>query len=383
VITLILLDAKQKNSPQTWTFEQELLIRIGRSAENHVVLNDPLVSRHHVELSRVIHSAEQEVWQLRSQGTNGTFLDGKLVSQGLLCDGCLVQLGLGGPLLKIQMHQTAAANPNHCDHKGNPPSNLFCIRCGQPIHVQQTIRNYQVLRSLGTGDTSRIYLVWHPKPLAGRPALQVLQEIEPQGAVEAEQTFAQSARLLQSLNHPRIPQFFDAFTEAGQHYLVRELVHAQDLDRWMKQHGSASPQQAITWMLEVCEVLDYLHCQVPPLIHRGIKPSNLLVRNRDQQITVVGFNPAQSTTQFLDQVAELKEFTPGHNRAVGPQSDLEAVGETLLFLLTGSQGRQLALQDYLALPSQLRAVIERSTPSSRNGCYQTALELAQALKACL
>lgn len=370
MITLILLELepKQKNPLQSWNFEQESTIHIGRSAENHVVLDDALVSRHHLELNRVSHSVQGEVWQLRSLGTNGTFLDNKLVSQGLLTDGCLVQLGLEGPLLKVQLKQTAASF-GQCDHRDNHPDSLFCIHCGQPIHVQRTIRDYRVLRSLGTGDTSSTYLVWHPKPPAGRPTLQVLQ-VKPLGTVEAEQKFAHSARILQSLNHPCLPQFFDAFTEAGQQYLVVELIHGQNLG-WVKQHGSVPPQQAIAWMLQVCEVLDYLHCQVPPVVHQGIKPSHLLLRHRDQQITVVGFDLAQPAPRLPEQVT------------TAPRSDLEAVGETLIFLLTGFQGHQLSLKEYLVLPSHLRTVIERSTAPNNDNCYQTVRELAQALKACL
>ncbi len=142
VITLILLDPNQRTPIQQWTFEQESTIRVGRSADNQVVLSDDLVSRHHLELRKIGYSSQGELWQLFSQGSNGTFLDGKLVCLSLLPDSSMIQLAPAGPLLRFQTKPellAPASTPlsvEDCTHAGNHPGNLFCIHCGRPIQVQ-------------------------------------------------------------------------------------------------------------------------------------------------------------------------------------------------------------------------------------------------------
>ena len=152
MIRLTLLD-RQKNTPiKKWDFQSESIIKVGRSPDNHIVLSDTLVSRYHLELHRVSKSIN--LWRIVSQGTNGTFVNGILMSQGIVSDGSLIQLARSGPIIKFQVQNSAAAqNPQRCCPRAedNPSGNLFCIYCGQPIRVERSIRQYQVLRTLGQG----------------------------------------------------------------------------------------------------------------------------------------------------------------------------------------------------------------------------------------
>jgi serine/threonine-protein kinase len=339
------------------------------------------------------------MWQIRSLGTNGTFLDGKLATQDLVSDGSILQLGTTGPILKFEIQAAAKLenlSPSGCTHAGNLPGNLFCIRCGQPIHVQRTIRDYQVLRMLGHGGMGTTFLVWAKQAVQGRPQLQVLKEINADLAAvpKAQELFAREARILQSLHHSGIPQFFDYFVEENKKYLVMELVHGQDLDKWVIQRGPVSCDHAISWMLQTCEVLTYLHNQVPPVIHRDLKPSNLLVRTLDNQIVVIDFGAvkeAGSTSGTRISVEGYSAPEQGLGRSQ-IHSDLYAVGATLIFLLTGQnpfkfykiggQGYQLQLPDLPNIPPSLKAVIERATKPQPADRYQTAAELAIALKNC-
>jgi serine/threonine protein kinase, bacterial len=160
VVTLTLLDRQQKTPLQQWCFENSTVIRIGRAVDNHVVLNDSLVSRYHLELKQISAAKKGDSWQVISQGTNGTFLNGTLINKCILPNNSLLQLAQGGPILKFQLqeipepdalpgHQnqnvTAAFNSSSCTHEGNSPNNLFCVHCGEPLSVQQRIRHYQVL----------------------------------------------------------------------------------------------------------------------------------------------------------------------------------------------------------------------------------------------
>jgi serine/threonine protein kinase, bacterial len=225
MVTLTLLEPQKKTPLQQWKFENVSVIRIGRSAENDIVLNDSLVSRYHLELRPVSSSqfgnSGGGSWQVISKGTNGTFLNGVLVTQSWLPDNCLLQLAQGGPLLKFQVDretrpQESSPSINTCTHEGNNPNNLFCIHCGQPLCVLQKIRHYQVLRILGQGGMGTTYLAWDAAgKITGHPQLLVLKQMNADMAkiAKAQELFEREANTLKSLSHPGVPKYYDFFVE--------------------------------------------------------------------------------------------------------------------------------------------------------------------------
>ncbi len=403
MVTLTLLDAQQSPVEQ-WNFEDETHIRIGRAPDNHVVLQSNLVSRYHLELHRSGPSNAQS-WQMVNQGKNGTFLNGVLVTQGTVGDGALLQLAQGGPILKVQVPQAASPpvliSASGCAHEGNTPGNLFCIHCGEPLRVEQMVRQYAVLRTLGQGGMGTTYLAWDGSLAnhqgVAKTALLVLKEMNADLAqiAKARELFEREARTLKNLDHPGIPQFFDFFVEDGKKYLAMELVHGEDLEKWVYQKGACAVEQAIAWAIQTCEVLEYLHSQNPPIVHRDIKPANLLVRNSDRRIVVIDFGAVKEIgTPFGTRIGAEGYSAPEQDlgRPV-TQSDLYAIGPTLVFLLTGDRpnkyvqkvgfSQRLVLNHVAAIPPHLRFVIEKVTEHRVRDRYQSAQELAKALTACL
>jgi len=78
------------------------VIRIGRSTDNHVILYSAVVSRHHVELRRT-----DDRWEIVNLGANGTYLDGKRITQVPVEDGVVIRLARSGP--NVQIHLSAKA----------------------------------------------------------------------------------------------------------------------------------------------------------------------------------------------------------------------------------------------------------------------------------
>jgi serine/threonine-protein kinase len=105
VITLSLLHPIKQTPVQVWTFENESVIRIGRSTDNHVILYSAVVSRHHVELRRV--GAD---WEIVNLGTNGTYLDGKRIDQVTVNDGAVFRLARSGPNVRIRLNSEIETN---------------------------------------------------------------------------------------------------------------------------------------------------------------------------------------------------------------------------------------------------------------------------------
>lgn len=97
MITLTLLHPVQSTPVQNWTFQDEPVIRVGRAADNHVILYSAVVSRYHVELRQVATR-----WEVVSLGSNGTYLNGQQVQQASLVDGAILRIARSGP--NIQVH---------------------------------------------------------------------------------------------------------------------------------------------------------------------------------------------------------------------------------------------------------------------------------------
>ena len=98
MITLTLLHPRQSTAIKSWSFDRLDLIRVGRSSDNNVVLFSAVVSRHHLELRR-----KGGKWELVSLGTNGTYIDGKLINRTKIDNGAIVRLAQSGPKLKIDV----------------------------------------------------------------------------------------------------------------------------------------------------------------------------------------------------------------------------------------------------------------------------------------
>ena len=406
MVTLSLLQPGQNAALKEWKFiDETLIIRIGRSPDNDVILTEPLVSRHHLELRKTNSLPNLRSWQAINKGTNGTFVDGILVAQSAIADGCLLQLAKGGPVLKFQLEATIPAtekvinlSSGHCRHSGNPPNNLFCIHCGEPILVQRVVRQYHVLRTIGQGGMGTTYLAWDKaRSVSGTPQLLVLKEMNADMAkvAKAQELFEREARTLKTLHHSGIPKYYDFFLEAGKKYLAMELIHGQDLENLIHDKGAVSQEKAIAWMVQTCDVLNYIHNQKPPLIHRDIKPANLMLRTFDQQIIVLDFGAVKETGTYAGTRIGAEGYCAPEQERGQPliQSDLYAIGPTLIFLLTGEtpfkffrqrgKGYRFNIEDLAMITPQLREVIDRVTEPLAGDRYANAAQLSKALSACL
>ena len=101
MITLTLLHPIQSVPVQSWCFESESVVRIGRSNDNDVIIYSAVVSRHHVELWNQVYG-----WEIINFGANGTYVDDKPIAQVSVADGMTIRLGNSGPKIRIRVGTT-------------------------------------------------------------------------------------------------------------------------------------------------------------------------------------------------------------------------------------------------------------------------------------
>jgi serine/threonine protein kinase, bacterial len=391
-IQISLWDENEIEISQQWQFLPPAAITIGRSPDNQIVIDRPSISRHHATISFRSLRQGGGYWEISNHGANGTSVNDLSIDRVLLTNGDRIQLAKVDTLLSIQLDvatidPAVSVAPVSCTHADNPSDTLFCSRCGQPITLGIQIHQYQILKTLGKGGMGTTYLAWDTAKLL------VLKEMNADMAEipKAQELFEREAKILQSLHHPGIPEYYDFFVASGRKYLAMELIHGQDLDLYVMDRGKVTLAQAIEWMRQLCDILGYIHQQQPPLIHRDVKPANILVRTIDRRIFLLDFGAVKEIgTLGGTKIGAPDYMAPEQNNGQPcTQSDLYAIGPTLIFLLTGRnpadfielqpEGYRFNLSSVPLVTPALQALIDKVTQRRVRDRYQTAADLAEAL----
>jgi serine/threonine-protein kinase len=167
------------------------------------------------------------------------------------------------------------------------------------------------------------------------------------------EAFEREGQLLAQLSHPRIPRYRAAFTEGegaqARFYLAQDYIPGESLQARLEHHRfNEAEARDIAW--QVLQLLDCLHSQTPPVLHRDVKPANLLRRN-DGDIVLVDFGAARALVSGQSHESTVTG-TFGYmapeqlGGSVSPASDLYGLGASLLHLLSRKPPETLLRGDW-------------------------------------
>ncbi len=208
-------------------------------------------------------------------------------------------------------------------------------------------------------------------------------------------SFEREAGLLAVLSHPLIPKIFDYFSESGSYYLVQEFIPGQNLEMWIEQTPDGFLEtELIDWGVELCDVLSYLHGQMPdPIIFRDLKPSNIMIRE-DRTLMLIDFGIARTfqNQQRGTMIGTEGYAPPEQYRGVADaRTDLYALGATLHHLATRTDPRFETPFTFDQRPprsfnqrisAQLEAVILKALAYHPRDRFDSAAECKAALLRC-
>jgi F-box protein 11 len=289
-------------------------------------------------------------------------------------------------------------NPQ-CQNPQNPDGNNFCQQCGTKLLLKD---QYRAISPLGQGGMGRTFrAVNHGK--FDEPC--VIKQLSPPPHVQQNpailqeyiRLFNEEARRLYELGaHPQIPDLIAYFEQDGQLYLVQELIDGQNLLAERNLKGLKSENQIRELLADMLPVVKFIHDR--GVIHRDIKPDNIIRRQKDSKLVLIDFGvakqlsgtkPAQAGTR-----TGTKGYAPTEQLQFGkayPASDLYALGATCLHLLTGTHPSRLhnpvenrwfwrdRLPPGTAVSDELGQILDKLLQELVKDRYQSADEVIAAL----
>lgn len=227
----------------------------------------------------------------------------------------------------------------------------FCSTCGEDLRAGKTGRlnpdtllenRYVILKTIGQGGMGAVYLALDTRLNNMLVAVKEMSTKAVGGNLPAAiAAFQKEAALLISLHHPALPVIRDFFPHGQERwYLVMDHIEGRTLKEIIDERGSISEPEVLGWARQLCEILNYLHSQNPPIIFRDLKPSNIMLTPQGQ-IKLIDFGIARHFQQGISTDTSAygsSGFAPpeqyGENQT-DARSDIYALGATLHNLLTG------------------------------------------------
>ena len=290
----------------------------------------------------------------------------------------------------------------------NPDNARFCLQCGAQIRgatpaagltgmlsANTTLSGrYLIVKRLGKGGMGAVYQAADTRLTSKTWAVKEMSDaaiLDPAEKQQAREAFQREAHMLALLDHVNLPKVNDFFTEGGKLYLVMDYIEGQTLQAMLEARPDPFPEaQVVEWAGQVCDVLDYLHRCMPPIIFRDLKPSNIMI-DASKRVKLIDFGvarlfkagQARDTANFgTAGYAPPEQYGKGQTDA---RSDIYALGVTLHELLTRYDP---ALTPFVLPPArkvnpavseQLEVAILKATQAAQVDRFQRATDFKTAL----
>jgi len=283
---------------------------------------------------------------------------------------------------------------------------------GIPLDVGDVLaKKYRLERLVGEGGTGVVVAARHLQ-LERVVAIKFLRTAL--ASDEIRTRFEREARAIGQIESEHVVLVLEVGAlDDDSPYMVMEYLEGRDLARVLKEDGTLSIEDTVDCMLQVCQALDQAHAA--GIIHRDLKPANLFLTRREDggpHIKVVDFGiskildpklrdggPSEMTLAFtvLGSPRYMAPEQLRNSKDVDGRADLWSLGAVMFQLVTGQPafGADSAVQASLAVMTtdppllrtlaphasrELEAIIAKCLTKNREGRFQTAAELAEALR---
>jgi len=202
---------------------------------------------------------------------------------------------------------------------------------------------YEIISNIKTGGMSKVYLAKDGTLNIFCAIKELFVHLVYTGDEKEHmiKRFKEEAEMLAKLRHLALPLVIDYFSEGSFHYIIMEYVIGVDLDSMVRDKGTPGLPEAdvLRWYIKTCDIIQYLHSQNPPIIYSDLKPSNLMIRDKDSEIILVDFGSARVIPPDRKKLTGMgtEGYAPPeqYKGAQDTRSDIYSLAATMHHLLTG------------------------------------------------
>lgn len=261
---------------------------------------------------------------------------------------------------------------------------------------------YEILEQIGRGGMGRVFRARHVH-LSRIVAIKILppHRLDDPAMVAR---FRREMRVIGQLSHPNIVSAFDADVTDGIHYIAMEYVDGITLADMVQESGPLSPDQAVEFVKQAAEGLACAHrCG---MIHRDVKPSNLMVIQNEEEAAQVKLLdvglatpgterprevPLTHTDALVGTVGFIAPEQASDPASADERSDIYSLGATLFYLLAGDtvplaahsysdKAAQHEIPAEIPVPTELRSLLRKMVATSPDDRFASMTEVIQALE---
>ncbi|MDP1830858.1 MAG: protein kinase [Geothrix sp.] len=266
----------------------------------------------------------------------------------------------------------------------------------------EKLGKFEIRRLLGNGAMGEVYLGVDPS-IGREVAIKTILPAAAQGG-EAKERFAREARAAGVLNHPNLVTIYEFGEDQGVLYIAMEFVKGHDLDELL-QEQSLTLSESLELLAQVCDGLGFAHRQ--HIVHRDVKPANVRVQRDGKRLhaKVMDFGVARISNSDMTAtgmvMGTVSYMAPEYIRTgkPDPRSDLFAVGvmlyeslsgrkpfagdttPTVLYKIVNEAPEPIETEKLRGISPAIRSVLDRSLAKNPDERFQSAEDLAKALRA--
>ena len=209
-----------------------------------------------------------------------------------------------------------------------------------PNDFPPMIGKYKIAGVIAKGGMGVVYKAIHPS----LKRYVVIKKMTSRGNAQNAERFKKEAQILMDMHSPYIVQVFDYFTEIGSRYMVEELVDGIALDKLIKKQTVLPPPVAMLILQDSCLALKHAHSK--NIIHRDIKPGNILISRRGEiKLADFGIASDQEDRENNITLSGMSLGTPAYmspeqfedSASVDARADIYSLGIMLYEMVTGSK----------------------------------------------
>lgn len=250
---------------------------------------------------------------------------------------------------------------------------------------------YEILKQIGKGGMSVVYLAMDTHLNKQWAVKEVQKTANGKNNEVIVNSFLTEANLMKRLDHPALPRIVDIIDNGQTIYVVMDYIEGESLDKVLEEYGAQPEDTVFKWAIQICDTLNYLHSQKPPIIYRDMKPANVMLKS-DGNIKIIDFGIAREykgTSLSDTTVLGTRGYaSPEHygTSETDARSDIYTLGMTMHHLVTGIDPRT---PGYVYVPvrqwnpelsESIEEIINKCTQIDPANRYQNCNELMYDLQ---